>query len=300
MPSRMTIAAGLVLGSTALAVPVGWRLRAAVGAYVYAYSLVTMEITRRVMTNVAVAGPLRAPMGQFVKARAYPDATFRDATAPNTDTLYTSAWLDVGDEPWILSLPDLQGRYALFPMMDAWTNVFASPGTRTTGTAAQTYVITGPGSSSALPPGVRELKSPTSLVWILGRVYSTGTSDDYAAVHALQDRCALAPLRRYGQSYVPPPSHVDPSLGMSCGARKLVNGLDTVAYFTLFADLLRRNPAAAADGPHCTRRRATSGRSRSLATTVFFEAELLSVDKVPHRPVVDLQAAVGQFAHQTS
>jgi hypothetical protein len=83
-------------------------------------------------------------MGQFVKARQYPNASFRDVTAPNADTLYTTAWVDVGVEPWVLSIPDMKDRYALFPMLDAWTTVFQVPGKRTTGTAAQTYAITAP------------------------------------------------------------------------------------------------------------------------------------------------------------
>jgi hypothetical protein len=77
----------------------------AVEGYVYAYPLVTMEMTRRVMTNVASPESTRAPMGQFVRMREYPTAAFRDVTAPNADTLYTTAWIDVSKEPWILSLP---------------------------------------------------------------------------------------------------------------------------------------------------------------------------------------------------
>ena len=133
----------------------------ATDAYIYGYPLVTMEMTRRVMTNVAAPEGTHAPMGQLVRLREYPNASFRDVTAPNADTLYTTAWIDVGDEPWVLSLPDMHGRYALFPMLDGWTNVFEVPGKRTTGTGAQTYVITGPRWSGELPAGVEHYKSPT-------------------------------------------------------------------------------------------------------------------------------------------
>ena len=110
----------------------------ATDAYVYGYPLVTMEMTRRIMTNVAAPAGTRAPMGQFARIRDYPNAAFRDVTAPNADTLYTTAWADVGQEPWVLSLPDMRGRYYLFPMLDGWTSVFQVPGARTTGTGAQT------------------------------------------------------------------------------------------------------------------------------------------------------------------
>ena len=221
----------------------------AVEGYVYAYPLVTMEMTRRVMTNVAGPEGTRAPMGQFVRARTYPDASFRDVTAPNADTLYTTTWLDVSKEPWILSLPDMKGRYFLFPMLDGWTNVFQVPGKRTTGTKAQKYAITGPGWSGTLPPGVTEYKSPTGMVWVLGRIYSTGTPADYKAVHALQDQVSVVPLSAYGKPYKPEPGKVDPAIDMKTAVREQVNAMDAAAYFKLFAELLKTNPPAAEDAP---------------------------------------------------
>lgn len=218
-------------------------------AYIYGYPLVTMEYTRRVLTNVASPEGTHGPMGQFIKMRRYPDASFRDVTAPNADTLYTTAFLDVGKEPWVLSIPDMKDRYFLFPMLDGWTNVFQVPGKRTTGTGAQTYAITGPGWSGTLPAGVKEYKSPTSIVWILGRIYCTGTPEDYAAVHALQDQCKLVPLSSYGKPYMPPAGTVNPSIDMKTAVREQVNRLDAVAYFTLLAQLMKTNPPAAADAP---------------------------------------------------
>ena len=123
----------------------------ATDAYIFGYPLVTMEMTRRVITNVARPEGTKAPMGQIIKLREYPNSSFTDVTAPNADTLYTTSFFDVGNEPWVLSIPDMKGRYALFPMLDGWTTVFQVPGKRTTGTAAQTYAITGPGWKGTLP-----------------------------------------------------------------------------------------------------------------------------------------------------
>ena len=220
-----------------------------VEAYVYGYPLVTMEMTRRVMTNVREPEGSRAPMGQFVRLRHYPDASYRDVTAPNADTLYTTAWIDVGQEPWVLSLPDAKDRYYLFPMLDGWTEVFQVPGKRTTGTAAQTYAITGPGWKGKLPAGVKEYKSPTSLVWLLGRIYCTGTPEDYAAVHKLQDEISVVPLSSYGKPYTPPPGKVDPTVDMKTAVREQVNALSASDYFNLLARLMKDNPPAAADKP---------------------------------------------------
>ena len=106
----------------------------ATDAYIYGYPLVTMEMTRRVMTNVAAPQETRAPMGQFVRAREYPNASYRDVTAPNADTLYTIAWINVGAEPWVLSIPDMKDRYFLFPMLDGWTMRWNVNGNYCTGT----------------------------------------------------------------------------------------------------------------------------------------------------------------------
>jgi hypothetical protein len=220
-----------------------------VEAYIYGYPLVTMEMTRRVMTNVEKPEGTRAPMGQLVRMREYPSADYRDVTAPNADTLYTTAWVDVGQEPWVLSLPDAQGRYYLFPMLDAWTEVFQVPGKRTTGTGPQIYAITGPGWKGKLPAGVKEYKSPTAIVWLLGRIYCTGTPEDYAAVHKLQDEISLVPLSAYGKPYSPPTGKVDPSIDMKTAVRDQVNALSADAYFNLLAKLMKNNPPNVADAP---------------------------------------------------
>ncbi len=120
-------------------------------------------------------------------------------------------------------------------MLDAYTNVFQVPGKRTTGDKAQTYVITGPNWKGTLPEGVKKLKSPTSMVWILGRPYCTGTPEDYKAVHDLQDKYKLVPLSAYGKEYTPPKGKVDPAIDMKTAVREQVNKMDAAAYFKLMA-----------------------------------------------------------------
>jgi len=220
-----------------------------IDAYVYAYPLVTMELTRRQLTNVAQPDAAHSPMGQFLKLRGYPAVDNHAVTAPNADTLYTIVWLDVSKEPWIVSSPDMKGRYFLLPMLDGWTTVFADPGKRTTGTGAQTFAITGPGWKGQLPAGVTEYKSATGIVWLLGRIYCTGTPDDYAAVHALQDKMTAVPLSAFGKGYTPPTAVVDPKVDMKTAIREQVNAMDAASYFKLFAQLLKTNPPTAEDGP---------------------------------------------------
>lgn len=220
-------------------------------AYVFGYPLVTMELTRRQITNVEKPTEKHAPMGQFANMRKYPTAEFREVTAPNADTLYSSAFLDVGKEPYVLEVPDEGTRYYLMPMLDGWTNVFADPGSRTTGTKAQKFLITGPGWTGTVPQGMKQLASPTAMAWIIGRTYSSGTPRDYKAVNAIQDKYRLTPLSAYvpGRKYTPPLGKVDPSIDMKTPPREQVNALSGKDYFTLLATLMKTNPPAAADAP---------------------------------------------------
>ena len=232
----------------------GWigpveAIQIATEAYIYGYPLVTFDTVRKQQTNVAKPDAQHAPMGQMIRMRTYPAADNHCCAAPNADTLYTEAWLDVSREPAIFSIPDMGNRYFIMPMLDGWSEVFEVADSRTTGGKAQTYAITGPGWSGALPAGVTQVQSPTGMVWILGRIYSTGTAEDYKAVHALQDKFSLTPLSAYGKLYTPPPGVVDPKFDMKTAVRKQVNAMDVVTYFNRLAQLMKTNPPTAQDAP---------------------------------------------------
>src|SRR5271168_4872700 len=104
-------------------------------AYLYFYPLVTMDITRRQLTNVAKPEDIHTPMNTFASLSEFPPADMKVVVRPNFDTLYSSAWLDLAKEPMIVSVPDTGGRYYLLPMLDMWTDVLplragARPGPR--------------------------------------------------------------------------------------------------------------------------------------------------------------------------
>jgi hypothetical protein len=224
-------------------------IRIAVDAYIYGYPLVTFDMARKQQTNVAKPDAEHAPMGQMIRMRTYPAVDNHCCAAPNADTLYTEVWLDVSKEPWVVSIPDMGDRYYIVPMLDGWSEVFHVDSPETTGSKAHTYAITGPGWSGTLPQGVTEVKSPTGMVWVLGRIYCTGTPADYAAVHALQDKFSVVPLSSYGKPYTPPPGVVDPAFDMKTAVRTQVNSLDIDAYFDRLAKLMKTNPPTAADAP---------------------------------------------------
>ena len=204
-------------------------------AYTYLYPLVTMEVTRRQMVNVAAgAKPGFGPPNAFHHIRAFPPADFRAVVRPNFDTLYSSAWLDLTAGPVLVSVADTSDRYYLLPMLDMWTDVFASPGKRTSGTGAQEYVLVAPGYSGELPTGKQVLKAPTPWVWVIGRTQTNGPSD-YAAVNAVQDGFTVTPLSPIEYS-------IDPDQDTATEPLRLVNGMSAVEFFALACEVMKLNP----------------------------------------------------------
>src|SRR5262245_49954707 len=232
----------------------GGTAEIAAEAYIYGYPLVIADITRRVMTAVPkVDGAMKAPINQFVHTRAFPDYTFTDVVSPNADTLYSLAWLDISMEPMILSIPEMGNRYYLMPMLDAWTNVFASPGTRTTGNGKGDFAIVGPQWTGRLPEGVREINSPTKVVWLVGRTETNG-KHDYAAVHAIQDQYLLTPLGDWDSPYMTPAEvRVDPGIDTKTPPVEQVARMDASTFFGRLNGLMKGNPPAPADAPALAR-----------------------------------------------
>jgi hypothetical protein len=219
----------------------------AVEAYIYFYPLVTMDVTRRQLTNIESGKmPGRGPMNTFSHIRAYPSAEFREVVRPNFDTLYSIAWLDLTKEPKIISVPDTAGRYYLLPLYDMWSDAFAVPGKRTTGTTAASFVITAPNWHGQLPAGLEVIKAPTPIIWIIGRTQTNGPSD-YDAVHKVQDGYLITPLSQWHKTPTPPePFKADPSVDMKTPPLDQVNNMSGKNYFSYAAELMKTNP------PHLT------------------------------------------------
>jgi hypothetical protein len=227
-----------------------------VEAYHYLYSLITMDVTRRIMTNVPPGKmPGFGPMGAFYHMRAFPDANFKAVVRPNFDTLYSSAWVDVR-EPVILSVPDTHGRYYLLPMLDMWTDVFAAPGSRTSGNQAGKFALVYEGWQGELPEGVEKIEAPTPYIWIIGRTQTNGPAD-YEAVNQVQDGYLLTPLSRYPNSPEAPEYHPDPAVDMKTPPLNQVNNMSAKDYFTYGAQLMKLHPPHKTDWSQVARRRLT-------------------------------------------
>lgn len=223
-------------------------------AYIYFYPLVTMEVTRQQLTNVPAPVGIAAPPNRFAHAPAYPTADMRAVVRPNFDTLYSSAWLDITTEPVVITVPDTNGRYYLLPMLDMWTDVFASPGWRTTGTKAGHFLIASPTwrpelkadlSALNLPAGTQRIDSPTPNIWVIGRIKTDGPPD-YDAVHKIQAGLTITPLSRWGRNEAPPAHQPDPKVDMKTAPKEQVETMSGAQYFALAADIMKANP------PHLT------------------------------------------------
>jgi hypothetical protein len=221
----------------------------AVDAYVYGYPLVLMDVTRDVTTATSKPDDekLIAPINQFAHARQFPDATFTNVVSPNADTLYSLAWLDLSQEPMILSVPEMGSRYYLMQMLDAWTNVFAAPGTRTTGNHQGDFAMVGPNWTGKLPAGLREIRSPTDTVLIGGRTQTNG-KQDYPVVHAMQQKYKLTPLSAWSKPYTSPLSvPVRQGVDTKTPPVEQVRKMDARSFFSRLASLWKGNPPAPAD-----------------------------------------------------
>jgi hypothetical protein len=227
----------------------------AIEAYVYFYSMVSFDVTRRQFTNLEpgkVVG--RGPMNMFSNVPTYPPGDDKGVVRYNFDTLYSSAFLDLTKEPMVVSVPDTGGRYYLLPMLDMWTDVFASPGWRTTGTQAGNFLIAPPRwrpdlrerfDEFRLPAGTQRIDAPTPIVWIIGRTKTDGPAD-YDAVHKIQAGYKVTPLSEWGKPPRAPEAKIDPSVDMKTPPKVQVDTMPAGKYFAYAADLLKLA------GPHLT------------------------------------------------
>jgi hypothetical protein len=209
-------------------------------AYTYLYPLVMMDVSRQQSINLpADTKPGFGPPNAFHHLREFPRADFRSVVRVNFDTLYSTAWLDLTRGPVQIDLPDTDDRYYTLPLYDMWTDVFASPGKRTTGTGAQSYVVVPRGWDGPLPDGITAIEAPTPYVWIIGRVQTNGPSD-YEFVRGIQDGMSITPLDGDVRH------DIDPDHDTDSDPLMVVTRMPPLDFFAYAADVLTRVP------PHLT------------------------------------------------
>ncbi len=226
-------------------IPDSTVIEIATKAYVFGYPMILMDYTKKISTNVKKPTSVYAPVNQIGHFRQFPDDKFTAIVKPNVDTYYSNVWFDLKAEPVVLSVPASK-RYYLLPLYDAYSNVFFVPGPRTTGTGAHTFLITGPFWKGKVPKGMTQVKSPTNIVWMIGRTQVNSARDGATIVAKFQDGMKVDLLSKYGKKY-------EPVIGtVSEENKKIVPVEDTRAitteeYFNKLAQLMATNPPAKAD-----------------------------------------------------
>jgi hypothetical protein len=231
----------------------------ATDAYIYFYPLVSMDITRKQSTNIEPGKEFaKGPMNTFVNVPAFPPGDLKIVVRVNFDTLYSVAWLDLTKEPLIVSAPDTDGRYYLLPMLDMWTDVFASPGWRTTGTKPGNFLIAPPGwrpdlreklvEELKLPKDTQRIDAPTPYVWVIGRTKTDGPPD-YPAVHKIQAGYKVTPLSEWGKPAKPVEVKIDPSIDMKTPPKTQADTMPGDKYFAYAAELMKLHPPHLTDEP---------------------------------------------------
>ena len=251
MIAKRLVLATLVLVAviTAMLLVMKDKIMLGAEAYLYGYPLVMMETTR--IQSAKYIGP----ENQLRMVRQFPNAQFKDVVRPNVDTLYTTAFISMKEGPWAFEMPANNKRYELMPFMDAWTNVFASPGTRTSGNQGATYLLVGPQWEGQVPKGMTLLKSPTDMVWLIGRTQTNGTAD-FVTVHELQNRLRLS-------KWPQPPDSLSASTDSKRDAQPSwqvstepsltpvaqMKALNTTEFFNRLMKLMVSNPPSPEDAP---------------------------------------------------
>ncbi|HZO45363.1 MAG TPA: DUF1254 domain-containing protein [Xanthobacteraceae bacterium] len=259
----------------------------ATDAYVYFYPLISMDLTRKQLANTPSGKGIGGPMNTFVNVPTFPPADLKVVVRPNFDTLYSSGWLDLTKEPLVVSAPDTGGRYYLLPMLDMWTDVFASPGWRTTGTQAGNFLVTPPGWSGPVPAGMTRISAPTPYVWVIGRTKTDGPAD-YAAVNKIQAGYRITPLSQWGKPAQPVQATIDPSVDIKTPPKVIVDTMPADRYFAYAAELLMLHPPHATDQP-------ILARMKRIGIEPGKSFDLSKLDPVAQKALVDAPQAAQQL-----
>ena len=264
-------------------------------AFVYGLPLVLMDITRKKLTNFETPGPGNgAPINQFSISSAFPDAKFRDVVRPNADTYYATAMLDLSAEPLVYTIPATGSRYYLMPMLDAYTNIFESPGLRTGFTKGGNFLITGPKWSGTIPDKMKQIKAPTNLVWILGRFEVKNPQDGTSVIVPLEKKLNLVPLSAFGKPYSAPKGTINSSLSKA-DPNQQAFGMPIDEFFNNLNTLMVADPPSAADQPALAKFTSIGvGPGAKFDMSTFDTATQAALKEVPKMINEEIQAALAK------
>jgi len=266
--------------------------------YNFALPIALMDATMAQTTNVPNANAEigHAPVNEIANMRGYPRPDAKEVVRFNFDTLYSPAWIDLSRGPVILSVPDTGGRYYLMPTLDMWTDVFATIGSRTTGTKAGHYAYVPRGWQGTLPVGIVKIEAPTSLIWLIGRTQCNGVSD-ISKVNKIQDGYKLTPLAQWGKDEVAiAPQPINDKIDTKTPPMRQILKLSGVDMFKRLAELMKKHPPHQNDYPILFRMKALGLEPGSSWDPNDFETETIeAINAGAAEAKKDLQAGLTQI-----
>jgi hypothetical protein len=254
--------------------------RLAENIYIFGYPLVLMDLSRRTQTATPRPTLDAAPLNQFTHGRFLPESHQRYPIHPDADCLRSSAWIDVGKEPVLLSVPHLH-RYHLLSFFSAWYEIFETSSPRNALGHGGQIALVAPRSHDQLPSGVKRIVAPTAEVWIDARFEVTG-SEDVETAHRIQDQFRITPLAEWGKS--PQPHSLPFSLDVDASMRpqEQVAKLDARSFYTRLSKLLQHNPPQPCD----------LGVVAQFARIGFFPGEDFVFEMLPPATAMAMRSAI--------
>jgi len=251
--------------------------------YVYGYPLVMMDVTREVLTAAPKSGEFAAPINQFARIREYVGPSVVNVVRISVNSLWSYGFLDLQQEPMVVSLPDMDGRYIVMQALNMWTDDFASAGTRTNGGKAGNYLIVGPGWNGTAPKDVDHVfRCSTRYAWVLVQM-SAASPADFPAIHVKQDQLKITPLSAWGKPYTPPTNvAVDPNVDLTATPSDQVRLMTGATFFGRLAKLLQENPPYVADSKMIGRLKTLGVEpGKPFDPTKLDAGTLVGINKVP-------------------
>jgi len=209
-------------------------------AYIYGFPLVITEVSREEMlSNPTIR------VNQFYHFPGLATPAIKSAVSANVDTLMSIAWLDFSNGPLLLNVPAMHGRYWVIQFNDFYTNSFAYVGLRTTGSDEQYYLLAGPDWKDTGEVGMKVIRCPTNVVFLVGRVFVAGERD-LAEAQELQHGISLtsfgpaASLNPRGADVLPESFHADFAAELT--PPEIVAKMDAPTFFAAMTRLMQLYP----------------------------------------------------------
>ncbi|MDA9468272.1 DUF1254 domain-containing protein [Bradyrhizobium sp. CCBAU 53415] len=219
----------------------------AMEVYVYGFPLVITDLTRQVETATPTAGEYAAPIDQFARMRGYVPWDWKNVVRVSFNSLWSFAFLDL-QEPKVVSFPDGKGIPTAFRLLNFWTDVVGTGGSRTPDRNAGDYLVVGPGWNGAVPPNIKEVIRCSTRYGVFIVEMAAAGPQEFPKIHPLQDQLKITPLSAWGKPYTPPAEvPVDPNADPTTTPYDQVRLMPGELYFRYLAMLLKDNPPYPAD-----------------------------------------------------